>query len=285
MGAVAGHGPALAPRRRPARRRRLRRLLSTNSYLTAWFTRIPRSLEVYDLVAFDPALRSSSRAAADRARDARPAGPPGGGIVCISQATADELLTRFPARPGAVTVAPLGRLAGAAAPRRWICPPAFVLAVGTLEPRKNLPRLVEAFTRLREDLQAAHPLLLAGRSAGTRRDDRRDAGLGERCRLIGPSRTPTSRAVRAPHRLLPPSLDEGFGLPVLEAMAAGAAVITSGVSSLPRSAATPSSTCARRQRSIAAALERLLRDPERRGALGPRRASAPACSAGTATRS
>jgi glycosyltransferase involved in cell wall biosynthesis len=244
-------------------------LLSTNSYLTAWFARAPTVLEVYDLVAFEPALRSSSRAAAIERATLGPAVRRAAGFVCISQATADALTARFPAAAGRVTVAPLA-VSPALRAEAMDLPGGFVLAVGTLEPRKNLPRLAAAYARLPSELQAAHPLLIAGRIGWDAAETLGAlAGLGDRCRLLGT--VPDAQLAALYERCTVfcyPSLAEGFGLPVLEAMAAGAAVITSDVSSLAEVGGdaveyvSPTDTG-----SIAAALERLLRDPRRRAAL------------------
>ena len=176
-------------------------------------------------------------------------------------------MARYPGAAGRVTVAPLGSSPALRADPALDLPPGFVLAVGTLEPRKNLPRLVEAYARLPEELQAAHPLLVAGRIGWDAAETLGAlAGLGERCRLLGPVSDPQLAALYERCTVFCyPSLAEGFGLPVLEAMAAGAAVITSGVSSLPEVGGDaveyvmPTDTG-----SIAAALERLLRDPQRR---------------------
>jgi glycosyltransferase involved in cell wall biosynthesis len=245
-------------------------LLSTNSYLTAWFTTIPTLLEVYDLVAFDRALRPSPRAGAIERATLGPAVRRASGVVCISQATADALVERYPRATGKVTVALLGSSPALRADPAMQLPERFVLAVGTLEPRKNLPRLVEAYAGLPEELQATHPLLVTGR-IGWEAAETLDAlkGLGDRCRLLGPVSDPQLAALYERCTVFCyPSLAEGFGLPVLEAMAAGAPVITSDTSSLPEVGGdavqyvTPTDTG-----SIRGALERLLRDPERRAAL------------------
>jgi len=245
-------------------------LLSTNSYLTAWFTTIPTVLEVYDLVAFDRGLRPSPRAGAIERATLGPAVRRAAGMVCISQATADALVERYPRAAGKVAVALLGSSPALRPDPAMELPERFVLAVGTLEPRKNLPRLVEAYAALPDELQAAHPLLVAGR-IGWEAAETLDAlkALGERCRLLGPVSDPQLAALYERCTVFCyPSLAEGFGLPVLEAMAAGAPVITSDTSSLPEVGGdaveyvVPTDTG-----SIRGALERLLRDPERRAAL------------------
>lgn len=113
----------------------------------------------------------------------------------------------------------------------------FVLSVGVQEPRKNLATLLEAFRRLPEAMRRDHLLALAGPD-GWLLEDLRSAGaaraLGDQTRWLG----------RVPEEDLPPlysaatafaypSLYEGFGLPLLEAMACGAPVVASRTSSIP----------------------------------------------------
>lgn len=110
----------------------------------------------------------------------------------------------------------------------------FLLAVGTVEPRKNLLRLLEAYGRLDASLRQPYPLLLAG-GAGWQ-----DASELDRV-LARPELSNVRRLGRVDDEMLLdlyngatafayPSLAEGFGLPVVEAMACGTAVLTSSVS-------------------------------------------------------
>jgi alpha-1,3-rhamnosyl/mannosyltransferase len=148
--------------------------------------------------------------------------------------------------------------------------PGFVLAVGTLEPRKNLPRLVQAYATLDPELQSRHRLVVVGAlgwEAGPTLNALRS--LGERCTMLGfVSDDALEELYRRCAVFCYPSLGEGFGLPVLEAMAAGAAVVTSNVSSLPEvggSAAEyvdPTDVA-----SIAAGLRRVLCDDSLRARL------------------
>jgi glycosyltransferase involved in cell wall biosynthesis len=122
--------------------------------------------------------------------------------------------------------------------RYGLMPNNYVLTVGTLEPRKNQTRLVEAFHLLRQGGAASNlKLVLAGRK-GWLCDD-----LFRRVEELGLTKDVVFAGV-VPDKDLPalmngalmfvyPSLYEGFGLPVLEAMACGVPVITSNVSSLP----------------------------------------------------
>jgi glycosyltransferase involved in cell wall biosynthesis len=230
---------------------------------------------VYDLITFEPAMRPNRRsvlierltlgAAVRRAR----------GLLCISQATAEALVSRFPHAAGNITVAPLGvssALSPAATEELAELPPAgFVLAVGTLEPRKNLPRLVAAYATLPRELQDAHPLVVVG-SRGWQSGETLSAlrSLRNRSAILGHvSDGALAELYRRCAVFCYPSLGEGFGLPVLEAMAAGAAVVTSNMSSLPEVGGEAVEYVDPRDApSIAAGLDRLLQSESRRAELG-----------------
>jgi glycosyltransferase involved in cell wall biosynthesis len=145
--------------------------------------------------------------------------------------------------------------------------------VGTLEPRKNLPRLVDAYASLPDELQAAHPLVVVGAEGWrTGRTVAALDSLGSRCqRLAHVSDAALVELYRRCAVFCYPSLGEGFGLPVLEAMSVGAAVLTSSTSSLPEVGGDsveyvdPESP-----QAIADGLRGLLEDPIGRGALGAR---------------
>jgi alpha-1,3-rhamnosyl/mannosyltransferase len=106
---------------------------------------------------------------------------------------------------------------------------------GTLEPRKNIVRAVEAFAGLPVLLRDRYELVLAGaRGWGTEQIDAAVAQRAEYVRVLGHVDEDDLPGLLAGAELfLYPSLREGFGLPVLEAMAAGTAVVTSSISSLP----------------------------------------------------
>ncbi len=242
--------------------------LSSNSYLTVWFLRIPAVPIVYDLAAFDPTMPANRRSTVIERLTLGAAVRRSAALLAISQATADALAKQFPAAASRTFVAHLGvtpigasglsDAEAAALPR-----PGFVLAVGTLEPRKNLPRLVEAYRTLNEDLQLGHPLAVVG-ALGWETGETLAAlrSLGERTVALG--HVSDGQLAELYDRCAVfcyPSLGEGFGLPVLEAMAAGAPVITSNVSSLPEVGGDaveyvdPDSVA-----SIAAGLRRVLSD-------------------------
>jgi glycosyltransferase involved in cell wall biosynthesis len=111
----------------------------------------------------------------------------------------------------------------------------YILFVGTVEPRKNLDALLDAYDGLTPSLREEFDLVVVGPrgwAAGTTMD-RLDAGKAG-VRYLGYLPEKDLPAVTAGARVFVyPSLYEGFGFPVAQAMAAGVAVITSNVSSLP----------------------------------------------------
>ncbi|HEY74580.1 MAG TPA: glycosyltransferase family 4 protein [Thermoflexia bacterium] len=125
--------------------------------------------------------------------------------------------------------------------RREGLPERFVLYVGTLEPRKNLIRLVEAFALLRPaTLRPETHLILAGARGWYFQDlFARVEQLGLKDRVIFPGYIPGDRLVywyNAATGFAYPSLYEGFGMPVVEAQACGTPVLTSNRSALPEAA-------------------------------------------------
>lgn len=116
-------------------------------------------------------------------------------------------------------------------------PDEYILFLGTLEPRKNLITLVEAYARLRESDETAPPLVLAGAKGWYY------SSLFERVQSLGMQRHITFAGYIAREEqplwyaaaklFVYPSVYEGFGLPIVEALACGTPTITSDVSSMP----------------------------------------------------
>jgi glycosyltransferase involved in cell wall biosynthesis len=214
--------------------------LSSNSYLTTWLLRIPAVPIVYDLTTFAPSMRPNRRSTLIERSTLGITVRRAAAVLAISKATADALIEHFPVAEGKTVVALLGiapTLQSSLQPTEAAALPSsgFVLAVGTLEPRKNLPRLVAAYSSLDETTQARHPLVVVG-ALGWETGETLTAlhSLGERCKMLGyVSDAALAELYRRCAVFCYPSLGEGFGLPVLEAMAAGAAVVTSRISSLP----------------------------------------------------
>ncbi len=166
-------------------------------------------------------------------------------VLADSQATAQDLTREYGVPAGKITVAYPGldsafaRADGAAQDavrRRYSLPHPFVLYVGTIQPRKNLARLVEAFACLPRDW-ASVDLVLAGQTgwlAAEIHDRVRQLGLEGRVRFPGyVAQEDLPALLSAAECFVMPSLYEGFGLPVLEAMACGTPVICSTAGSLP----------------------------------------------------
>lgn len=148
----------------------------------------------------------------------------------------------------------------------------FVLFVGTIEPRKNLPLLLRAFRRLLDQSKMRVQLVLAGK-CGWLSDDVfalvDQLHLGEQVKFLGP--LPSDELValyNAARTFVLPSLYEGFGLTVVEAMSCGTPVIVSNVSSLPE-VAGEAGLCVSPEdpNEWATAMQRLLEDEALRRAL------------------
>ena len=143
-------------------------------------------------------------------------------VLTLSEAVRREAISRFGLPPDRVVAVPLA--AGPAfrlRPRNPGATPYF-LFVGTLEPRKNLPFLVEAWREVWKRHRV--PLVLAGR----RREDGPEFSPQDGLILTGAVTEESLCDLYANALAVAyPSLYEGFGLPILEAMQSGAAVLTS----------------------------------------------------------
>jgi glycosyltransferase involved in cell wall biosynthesis len=204
-------------------------------------------------------------------------------VLVPSEATARDLAELYGVDRGRVTITPLGvevppepDRAGAERLLRDLgVRGPFLLAVGTLEPRKNLPRLLDAFGQVADELPG-HWLVVVGPVGWGPR--LRPTWDSVRVKLAGPVGDALLHALyQAAEGLAYPSLYEGFGLPVLEAMANGVPVLTSDRSSLPEVAGDAALLVDPHNRSaIAAGLVRLAGDQDLRRRLveaGRRRAA------------
>jgi alpha-1,3-rhamnosyl/mannosyltransferase len=113
----------------------------------------------------------------------------------------------------------------------------YLLAVGTLEPRKNLQQALNAFMALPQAMRRSHPLVLVGMKGWhTAQLEQQMSPLlaaGEIIQLGYLERSDLVQVTAGACALVYPSVYEGFGLPPLEAMACGVPVIASNVSSIP----------------------------------------------------
>lgn len=168
-------------------------------------------------------------------------------ISADSEATRQDLVELVGAPPERVTTihlaanpvytAPVSPDETAATLHEYSLQPGFILHVGTLEPRKNIPTLLRAYKRWRDETGRTNALLLVG-GRGWLYDEIfaaiREQGLEESVRHVsGVSDARLAHFYRAASVLVAPSFYEGFGLPALEAMHAGCPVIASDCGSLP----------------------------------------------------
>jgi glycosyltransferase involved in cell wall biosynthesis len=163
-------------------------------------------------------------------------------IVTISESSKKDILSCYKVPEGKVQVIPLG-VDGHFVPDSGVensftatLPERYILNIGTLEARKNLPRLLEAYALARRK-GLTHKLLIGG-ARGWRLSDL--AGIVEKYQLeedvvflgfVEDADLPLLYG-RADFFVYP-SIYEGFGMPILEAMACGTPVITSNCSSMP----------------------------------------------------
>ncbi|MCB0045210.1 MAG: glycosyltransferase family 4 protein [Caldilineaceae bacterium] len=167
-------------------------------------------------------------------------------VICVSRSTAQDLHAEYGTPWRKIEV-----IYEAAAPpplllspaeiqsvrREWGLTRPFALYVGTLQPRKNLLRLIDAFTKLAEAGKMEHDLVLAGNPGWLSEPILariRAHSLAGRIHLPGyVSDQQRGALLQAAAFFCFPSLYEGFGLPVLEAQQIGVPVMTSNNSSLP----------------------------------------------------
>jgi glycosyltransferase involved in cell wall biosynthesis len=167
-------------------------------------------------------------------------------ILAISESTRNDLVTMLRTPAAKITVTHL-----AADPacqpvtepaslddmrHRYNLPAGYVLFVGTLEPRKDLPTLLRAFASLGPSAKEIC-LALAGRPGWLYEqvyELAESLGLGDRVRFLGGVPAADLPALYSGAKVFVlPSLYEGFGMPVLEAMACGAPVVCANTTSLP----------------------------------------------------
>jgi glycosyltransferase involved in cell wall biosynthesis len=210
-------------------------------------------------------------------------------VIAVSEFTRLDVCDLYRLAPGRVVAIPNGVSArfrpladaGERVRERFGIDTPYVLCVGALQPRKNVPLAIEAFARIGPAAQGC-ALVVAGGDRGGRPDVLdaiHRARLAGRVHLLGHVEEDDLPALYAGARVLAfPSLYEGFGLPALEAMACGTPVVASSTTGLAEAVGDAGLTVdPRNADDLAEALARVLGDDalrERLVAAGLARAAA-----------
>jgi glycosyltransferase involved in cell wall biosynthesis len=204
-------------------------------------------------------------------------------VITCSEYTRADIIDTYKLAPEKVTaihLAAASRFAPAAGDDiarirdRYGLPSEFILAVGSIQPRKNLERLIDAYRLLNQRINAP-PLVLVGKKAWLYKDSIaavERSGCGEKIRLTGFVPEEDLPAIySAATVFVYPSFFEGFGLPPLEAMQCGTPVITGDRTSLPEIVGSAGVLVdPYDSKALADAIERLLSDRELRTKLTQR---------------
>lgn len=203
-------------------------------------------------------------------------------VITVSQATEREFIRIAKASPEKIMVSHLGYDAEqfhpptadaiaslhAAVPN---LPPRWISFLGTLEPRKNATALVEGYRQAMKDVDSPPSLLLAGGDGwdtGVGRAIERAKSAGLDVRRLGYLPVESLSAFLGLSTIFAyPSLGEGFGLPIIEAMATGTCVLTTDRLSLPEVGGRAVAYTGVSPEEIAIALRELLLDDARRSEL------------------
>jgi glycosyltransferase involved in cell wall biosynthesis len=249
-GADVFHATVLT--QRPPRRTRL---TATIHDMTAWT--MPE--------AHSPANRRAEKNFAVLARAADR-------LIAVSQCTKDDAVRVLGLNPDRITVIHSGvadaffdvpaEAAEAVRDRYGLARP-FVLCIGTIEPRKNVDVLIEAFQSLPKSIREEHELVFAGPMGWATPETRARLASARYLGYVPEQDLPALTAAATVFAY--PSLYEGFGFPVAQAMAAGVAVLASNVSALPEIVGDAALLVAPRSPGeIRDALQRLLLSPDLR---------------------
>lgn len=146
----------------------------------------------------------------------------------------------------------------------------YIAFLGALEPRKNVPALIRGFAHAVAGRADAPALVLAGQPGWDSRIANALDAVPHRLRVIRAGYLPfdlLAGFLGGSKMVVYPSLGEGFGLPVLEAMACGACVLTTRRLALPEVGGDAVAYCGVGAGDVASAMSDLLEDPARRSAL------------------
>lgn len=218
------------------RRPQIGREVADLVHATTWAVpgrRVPLVVTVHDLAFLEDPGHFTPRGVRFFRRGLEIARTEAAAVVVPSKATHDDCVTAG-LRPDRLHIVPHGVRPPTTSPEqvtdfrmRYSLTRPYVLWAGTREPRKNLPTLVEAFSRVL-DAGADLDLVLAGPEGWGPEQDRLPSPQEGRVRLLGRlSPTDLQAAYAGALVFCYPSLREGYGMPVTEAMAHGTPVVTS----------------------------------------------------------
>jgi glycosyltransferase involved in cell wall biosynthesis len=247
-------------------------LLHGLAFVLPLVNRVPGIITIFDLSffrvpdAFNPLnrlyLQTMSQVSAKRAVH----------ICAIAEHGKQEIIQQFGVEPSKVTVVYPGTDARFATPptqeaiaafrHQKGLPERFILYMGTLEPRKNIPLLIRAFATLHTHIPNLKLVLAGGKGWGYNDIFAEVVRLGLENSVLFPGFVPSEEQALwygAAEIFVYPSRYEGFGLPPLEAMACGTPVITSNAASLQEVVGNAGSTVEPTdEQGLAAAMEQLL---------------------------
>lgn len=160
-------------------------------------------------------------------------------LIAVSEATKQDIIKRVGVRAEKISVVYEGYNQNLFKPTKSVVSGEYFLFVGTIQPRKNLERLIKAYAQfLKQQGPSKQPELVLAGSKGWLADEiyalPARLGIKNQVKFLGYVPDEKLPALYSGAKaFLFPSLFEGFGLPILEAMACGCPVLTSNISSMP----------------------------------------------------